>query len=454
MPPRRGQGAAAAAAAPQPSALSPLPLPLVLHVFGLLPVDARARAACVSRGWCATLLDLSLWTRLNLSPSSGVRVRVTDAVLAGAARKARGQLAALDVRHCDAVTFDALLAVVRANGGALRELRVVVLRVPGMPQHTTGAVLLERLVQAAPQLTACHADVYAVNCFADARRMLRNEPPFQPLRLHALSVNFEYDADGASTLAFAADVAAHASLQRLSLRNIPLATHGALDVVVDAALARRLESLNVNSVQVSPASALALARLLASTALTALSISGVAGVQLLDGAAAALLSEALRANHTLTSVSFTRVHLWRDPDAAAELLSALTGHPSVRSINLAANDIDAAHEAAAGTALGALVAANAPALTALLVSHGRLGDAGLGALCAALPANTHLQILSADGNATSAAFARDVLLPAVRANTSLHALPVAAAPGMQHAGWEEAAAFVAAHARRAAADAV
>jgi hypothetical protein len=96
MPPRRSARVAAAAERAS-SALSPLPHAVVLHIFSLLPADARARAACVCRGWGYVLSELSLWTRLDLLPSSGVRVRVTDAVLAGAAAKARGQLAALDV---------------------------------------------------------------------------------------------------------------------------------------------------------------------------------------------------------------------------------------------------------------------------------------------------------------------------------------------------------------------
>jgi hypothetical protein len=179
MPPRRSARVAAVAERAS-SALSPLPLPLVLHVFSLLPADARARAACVCRGWRHVVSEPSLWTRLNLSASSGVTCDVTDAVLAGAVDKARGQLAALDVSDCVDVTFDALLAVVRANGGALRELCA------GAPQHTVqtlDAGRVERLLQAAPQLLVCHADALGNNRVADARRMLRNEAPFEPLRL-------------------------------------------------------------------------------------------------------------------------------------------------------------------------------------------------------------------------------------------------------------------------------
>jgi hypothetical protein len=76
----------------------------------------------------------------------------------------------------------------------------------------------------------------------------------------------------------------------------------------------------------------------------------------------------------------------------------------------------------AGAALGALLAANAPALRELDVSCCHLGDAGMGPLLQALPRNTHLRELTCGSNDMSDAFARDVLLPAVRANGSLRTL--------------------------------
>jgi hypothetical protein len=69
--------------------------------------------------------------------------------------------------------------------------------------------------------------------------------------------------------------------------------------------------------------------------------------------------------------------------------------------------------------LGALVAANAPSLAELEVSHWNGGDALLHPLFAALPHNTHLRALNVAGNFFSDTFAHDELLPAVRANTSL-----------------------------------
>jgi hypothetical protein len=103
----------------------------------------------------------------------------------------------------------------------------------------------------------------------------------------------------------------------------------------------------------------------------------------------------------------------RDCDAA-DLLRALVGHPHLEALMLE-GDLRA-WGAALGPALGALVAANAPALTSLRVAGCALGDAGLGALAAALPRNTHLRALECNGSALSAAFTLSALLPAVRAN--------------------------------------
>jgi hypothetical protein len=438
MPPRRSARVAAVDER-QSSALSPLPRALALHVFSLLPVDVRARAACVCRGWRVTLDEVSLWTWLNLSPSSGLHVRVTDAVLAGAAAKARGQLAALDVSDCDDVTFDALLAVVHANTGALRELCVGPYLDNGDNTGTLGAENIQPLLVAAPQLTACHAAVSGIASVANARRMLRNEAPFQPLRLCALCVGFE-GADEASAVALAPDLAAHASLTSVHLDGAPLHMPAALDAVVDAALARQMSSLRFVHCRISPASVLALARLLGGSALTELFISQ-RREQMLDAPAAALLGAALRANAALTDLSLKNVNFWRDADAAAALLSALTRHSSLRTLSLALNRVGDMG-ASAGAPLGALVAANVPALTELDVSSSRLGDAGLGPLCAALPTSTHLRELNVQYNGMSAACARDVLLPAVRTNASLRMLQ--AASDAAHPGVAEATALVAA----------
>ncbi len=79
----------------------------------------------------------------------------------------------------------------------------------------------------------------------------------------------------------------------------------------------------------------------------------------------------------------------------------------------------------AGGALGALVAANSPALQKLELQDTSMGDAGLLSLVDALPHNTHLRslviFLQADITET---FVRSRLLPALHANTSLVHLDV------------------------------
>jgi hypothetical protein len=409
--------AAAQHAAP---ALAPLPHALVLHILSLLPVDCRLRCAKVCCSWRAALEDTSLWIRLDLT-ASGVSPKreATDALLHAAAARARGELVALDLRGCESVTFDALLAVATANGGALRELRTHTDDEGSAPLDTNA---LEALLHAAPRLAVCEADV-ACRELALAHRLLRNEAPFSPLHLRSFEFHGEQaDPDDAAVMALAADTASHAHLRRLLLRNVPFDTAAALDAVVDAALLRQLTSVTLQLCILVFASAPALVRLVGGGALAELDILGAN--TLLDAPAALALGNALRASSTLTAVTLRVAGLWHNIAAATALLGALTGHPCLRSLNISHNHVDPAGQDEAGAALGALVAANAPALTALDVSACVLRDAGLRPLFHALPANTHLRTLNCGHNALSDAFLRETLLPAVRANSSLRELKI------------------------------
>jgi hypothetical protein len=401
---------------------------LVLYIFSLLPVDCRLRCAEVCRSWRSVLLECSLWTRLDLSRASGVRVRnsaergALDALLRCAAARACGGLQALKIDTC--LTSDAaLLEAAAANAGALCELHATRAacddnaRVRGFKPDDAAALL-----SAAPLLRVFAADLYGEYEGAAAtvtRRALRNEAPFGPLRVRHLYVPGLRGEDEASVVALAADVAAHTSLEGLHLQYAPLGSPAALDAVVDAALARRLQSVTLDTCHLSPASAPALARLLSSDALTTLRCVDAV---LLDAPAGRLLAAALRANVTLMSLTLINACVFDNTAAGAELLRALTGHASLRVLRLCYNLIPAAAQAAAGASLGALVAANAPALTQLDVWWCDLGDDGLRALFEALPRNAHLRTLNCYGNFMSQAFAADVLLPAVRANTSLRTL--------------------------------
>jgi hypothetical protein len=378
----------------------------------------------VCRGWRSVLLERSLWTRLELTAESGVRVHegarrgALDALLRCAAARAGGGLHLLRVAP-GFVTPEALLAVAAANAGALRELH-------GDPYFQVSIDEAEALCVAAPLLrsfsTELQCDVADVPA---ARRALRNEAPFGPLRVLRLEAQIGDRMAEADVVAFAADVAAHTSLVQLTLKWAPLGTPAALDAVVDAALARRFHTIVLHRCRICAASAPALTRLLGGDALTTLKIEHSG---LLNVPAAAMLAAAFRANSTLTSLALDNVSMWRNPAAAAELLGALAGHASVRVLCLRRNVVATEHRAAVGAALGTLLAANGRVLTELDVSLSMLGDDGLRALFEALPRNTHLRKLKCSDNAISASFARDVLLPAVRANVSLRELDAGHTP--------------------------
>ena len=413
------------AVAPAPLAaatatLTSLPLPLSQRIFLLLPLDERARAALVCRAWCALLSEVSLWTRLDLSPASGLaRVRVTDAFLRGAAAKACGGLTALDVSGSPHVSFAALLEVVRRNAGALRTLRTCndgpePQRVSLCKSHT------EQLLGAAPALDL-HADVL-LDCDDthqdDVIQVLRKEPPFARLHIRMLCLDDSRAADEALVVRLADAMASHTSLIGVSLSGAPLGTAAALDAVVDAALARNMSVVELNQCSLSStASAPALARLIQGGALTALRIYDQR--RLLDEPAAALLGEALRGNCSVRHLCLSCTE-WGDAGAAVALLRAVTGHPSLQELHF--YGLGQAEHAAAGVALGALIAANASALHALELGHVSGDDEALRPLFHALPSNTHLRTLAVSSDGLSEAFARDTLLPAVRANALLRVL--------------------------------
>jgi hypothetical protein len=281
--------AAGALAAP---ALAPLPHALVLHILSLLPVDCRLLCAAVCRSWRAALEEVSLWTWLDLSASAldGRPPReATGALLRAAAGRARGALRALDISNCDHIPFDALLSVVTANGGALRELCAPRVAWPPHPgegdadvAYSLSVEALEALLHAAPGLDFLEVDVVCHDA-DQARRVLRREAQFGPLWLDGFTYEVVEEADEpdeAGVLALAADLTSPVPLGRLEL-GCALDTPAALDAVVRAALRRRVRSMRLSACDLSPAHAPALARLLRGNAhLKHLEIDG-AGVALL-----------------------------------------------------------------------------------------------------------------------------------------------------------------------------
>ena len=398
-----------------------LPLPLAQRVFLALPADARGRACCVCRAWRDALADPSLWARLDLSAmdAEGQRFHV---VWRGAAGRAYGQLRLLDLSQED-VALHALLPVLAANAGSLRELHLRSVDDEGDLHAMCPTV--EAVVAAAPLLQVLTAE--DAHCSGEhAPRMLRAEPPFAPLQIRrSLHVSFsgaDYDGGIENFAPFAAlaDAALQPGLSQVRLLNAHTWYPAVVDALVDAALARRLRELALQNC--TPPAAAPLARLFAEGSLTVFEFYDSGGL-LFDAADAVLLGDALRVNTTLTKLDLSCPDFCVDTRSAELLLGALVGHPSLCELWITCNeDLDATEF---GAALAALIAADAPALETFNCSSNSLEDAGLAPIVEALALNRHLRELNVGRNGMSEAFARERLLPAVRANTTLRWLTCA-----------------------------
>jgi hypothetical protein len=423
------------ASAAQGDPFAALPHGVAVAIFALLPFEARLRAAAVCRAWRATLREPSAWLDADLCHADGTPC-APGALLHLAAARAAGQLRSLrvacDEQHGEEAALSAELRhVAAANGGTLEALRL----------HAPAGVALAALrallaLPALSRLRTLEADV-CVEAAADARAVLRGEAPFERLRVRSLHVAQcrGWSTEALSSLVYDIKRKMGPPPPRLCLRHVALHVDGQpsllLDALVDAALASRIACLELYECALSPACAPALARLLRGDALTELAITGPYGArQYLDEEA---LARALRENTSLTSLTLRSVGVWVGGGVpAGTLLSrALAAHPRLRALDLSDNSAAAqrgsgggggADSACFGAALGALVTANAPALSVLSVDGDCLGDVALRPLFAALRVDTRLRALRVRCSGVSAPFAARVLAPAVRANAGLRRL--------------------------------
>ena len=371
-----------------------------------------------------------MWSVLDFSQKGGVaRSRIRSPLLHGALKRAAGQLVSLDLRDCYKVKFESVLHMVQQSP-ALHVLRLQQYRSQDdgcVSYYGNELAELEALLRAAPELEVLYADMTLGACwvhgvwteldFDAALQMLRREGRFKALRLGHLIVGLRED-DAEAAVELMAALPNHGATLGLELLGWYFDDWpGVLDAVVTATLASRLTTLVLNACDLGPIAAPALPRLLSGTSLTNLHIAYDDRTQLLDENAAVLLASALRTNSTLTSLAFTAADLWCSPSAGAAIFASLVAHPSLRSFIWREN-YRCEHDALAGLALHALLAANAPALRRLEVLV-MLDEDGLGPLLDALPRNTHVRCLDFWTLHISRSFACDRLLPAVRANTSL-----------------------------------
>ena len=406
-----------------------LPHAVALAIFVEVPADQRARLALVCRAWRDTMADPAAWERLDLSVfTSDFAVDITDATLRAAAARANGRLSELYLDDCVELTPAVRLEVVAANAGSLRKLRLLCTDEDDYDFDPLPFREQEALARAAPHLTELRADAKAT--VEQATVMLRNDAPFEALKLLRLEVVLaaeEDRADAAAVYTLAAALPCHQSLKMLRLEGLDLHTPAVLDAVCAAVADLEVSHVLLRECGLGPDSVPTLVRLLGGK-LQRMIVNNY--VQLFDEAAGVLFAGAF-ATSRLTQLSLIVVDFWNDAAAARAVLHAVTGHPTLQSFDVSFNE--PADAAAAGLALGVLVAANAPSLTCLNVWHSFFGDVGLGPLMEALPHNTHLRALDCYNTGMSDDFARIRFLPAVRANTSLRDLSVTTVS----IGWDE-----------------
>jgi hypothetical protein len=295
---------------------------------------------------------------------------------------------------------DIVVSVFASDGAHLQELQEV----------NTDARLeideLEAVFAVAPRLQVLNTGM--TGTCAELLPFLRNDPPYGALRISALDVN---NFDAAGTLAFAAAVATHESLQELSLSDSRWAF--GLNALVDAAAERSLAVLTILGCSLNAESVSALARLLQRGSLIELRVM-CAGFPHAQESSVPVLSAALRTCRTLKHLA-----LRLNPGNGAsrrtvtELLDAVAALPALTQLSLGTIEVQDVVDA--GRAIGALLRGNLPNLRIVRVYNCHLGDEGLAPLLDGLAVNTHLHELMCFGNDPSTAFQRNRLAPALAA---------------------------------------
>jgi len=121
----------------------------------------------------------------------------------------------------------------------------------------------------------------------------------------------------------------------------------------------------------------------------------------------------------LTTLVLAGFYLFHMPDDAISVIAACTGHPTIKKLSFQDNRASDEDQEVVGEALRALVAAPESKLEQLILSDCRLGDNGVTPLFNAVASNATLRVLHCGDCNISETCARDVILPAVRSNSSL-----------------------------------
>jgi hypothetical protein len=406
---------------------------LLRLLFGALPPDTRLRCREVCTLWRRLLDSPAAWAELDFSEATHA---LDEALLMAAAVRAAGGLRSLVIGQSVTTLWDeacfpeaevgpALLQVLRDNAASLRRFNALG-KSGAAPDPDFEPLLctqLAAILDAAPALETLEA--HATSFDADSLTAVLQRPGVAILRLYLQHDAEDLDERRVRELA-AAIACQQRMLQRCELLYVPL--DDAPTALVDAFLAcPLLTDLDLRCTTVTPDALAALARLLAADRLSRFSFTECTpSADLWESREAPMaFAASLRAARRLTDLSLDGIWLLETRGAVgaeAAILASLVGHPSLASLNVGTSSTRASATSAPamlGAWLGAVVAANAPALARFSFAIAPVSDADALPFFVCLPFNTHLRWIVIFSHNLSLDFMRDVALPAIRTNTSL-----------------------------------
>jgi hypothetical protein len=386
-----------------------------------LPLDERLRAREVSRGWRLFLNDASFWTHVDLGKSCGVNPRFLSTLhralplLRTACVRATGSLQSVDLSGVGYIGGESLRqwaeASSAANKASLRDL------------VTFDWLDVEQAAALCRALPLCRVRCGVEGNAVEALPLLRRKPPYELLTIGKLHV-YKNEDGGLAVLDLASTLSVYKGVEKLTLSYVPLTTRAVRDALVNAAISAGIKDMCFDECGLSQTALPALTRLLQSPGFEGLTVWNRTHA-LLEGPALPAFCEALRNSKSLKMLKLKAVNLWADVAAASQLIAAMEGHPALQELSTEFNRTYGTPDTqrAAGECLSRLIA-HSTSLKFVDVSYSELGEAGMTPIFEALRGSTVLEVLSFGciDALFSAEFARNVLLPAVRANTSLRRL--------------------------------
>jgi len=376
-----------------------LPHGVLVQSMRLLPLDARACAACVCRAWQDAAADpdalASLWFERRCALALNGDIIGRMCARAGAAlREVR-----LDTPACYVVTAARVLAALR-QGGCAGVQRLVLRTQTWMDSDALTAEQAQQLAVACPALEHAKCTVRCESA-EDVAAVCASLPG--PLELDVIGQN-----------------AARAALALPAQMAALVMTEGGftLDARCVAALGDALRtnttltSMFLVGAGIGDAGAASLGVALRSNAM--LTTLYICGNDVGDEGAAAL-ADALRTNASLTQLDLNDNHI--GDAGAASLSEMLRTNATLTELDLGANGIGDA----AAASLSETLSTNTTLADLYLSHNDGVGDEGAAALADALRTNATLKYLwlagTRIGDAGTAA-----LVEALRTNTTLHSL--------------------------------